>query len=402
MASSTLQPTQARFSTSNTGANGAGYNKFLLRLLGNQNRVESFLKSVPKGTQAIIQAPAAFISLGGLLRLVSKLSGEREGLYKTGYWMSNGVRAFSAAGEALRGLVDENKCLPVTLGACGNFAASFVPNGLKHCLFGVFNVFLFVGKALQRAYLQQKVYSKPVNKTEIDPKPLAKKVTKNSTDAFNKTMASLKKKGFSSFWAEMLASVSSTVVGTKDMLVDTIKHPSLVFGVKERMSQANDTKFVSIPSPAHVFNTVGILSGLSAAVAGTIGRSEKYGDVSSDDGFNPLGKYLVSFANFIPAVGLLTNSFEIQNNTEKFPTKFKGFHGETVRYNPKASGLMQGVSVAGLGLVSLGNLANGSIASLYDVFSGGYQFGVGKEQMMRAYQFSRKSLNGHATPSTAA
>ncbi len=370
--------------------------------LGNQergkDRLKTFVVKLPSVFNNLLEWSGGLMALGGLMRIGSSLIGSiGEPIYKAGYFISNAMRAVSAAGGALRGELNVHKYHDIFAGEMINvFSALKLPNGLKHLGLGIGNFVLFLGRSRQRVQLQQRVNNftldelniisnnklTAVEKKEalakiIDPRPYVREVTKFSTeDTILNIKNATKDSGLPILLGEIVGNIASSILTPIKMIADVFKDPRLIFQIKPRLSEKSGEVYSPVPSAGHLLAVVGTLSGIGALIGGTVGR---IGEVA-EDGFNKIGKFAISFANAIPALGIIANGLEVAANPQGLPRIIRGLDKKDVRYDPKRAGF--GQVIAGLGYLVLPwfGLHKDSVAAAYDVTNGLY-FGLPKARM---------------------
>ena len=341
------------------------------------------------------------MALGGLVRLLSPiLGGQKDNVYRAGYWLSNGVRALSAFGGALRGVLNVHKAYNITFGEVINMVASFLPNGLKHGVLGLGNTVLFLGRGQQRALVEQRINNHTREEIEgkaeegefVDPRGYVRDVTRLSTHLISDVKQEIKKSGMSSLFGEIVGNMVSAVVTPFKMLKDIFKDFRLITSTDKRMSEKSGSYTSSIPSVGHLLTLTGLLSGVSAVTAAIFGRTEKFGEVSEDTGFNKVGSWAIALANMIPALGIIANAREVMSNKEGLRRIFKDVHGKDRMYNPIKAGLNQLLAGIGYAVVPMFGLENKYVASFFDIFTGQYFYGVSEEELPNTNILSRSIL----------
>lgn len=374
-------------------------NKTLLKIFG-ENKLKYFVTNLPNMFHRLLKYSGLIMGLGGVTRLVSSLfGGMQETVYRFGYWLSNSLRAISAVGGALRGELNVHRIHNIAFGEAINVVSSFLPNGVKHLGLGFGNFILFLGRGQQRAQLQQTVNNHTRDvledetkvEKEIDARPFVRKVTKLATGILLKIKNQAKQFGISSTLGEIAGNVGSGFLTSVQMLKDLFKKPGLAFKVEERMSEKSGAYYWSVPSPGHLLTLVGLLSGISAALAGTIGRSEKFGEEIAESGFNNIGKWFVALANAVPALGIIANAKEVMANSGGLPMIFRGLNGKDTVFDPLKAGLRQIASGIGFAVVPFFGLINKNlglhnkyIASFFDICNGIYFGGAAEEEIPNA------------------
>lgn len=368
----------------------------LLKILGKRNS-KLLLANLPNMFNGLLKYSGIIMSAGGILRLVSKITGE--GTYKLGYWMSNGLRAVSALGGALRGELNVHKYHNIAFGEVLNIISSFLPNGLKHLGLGFGNFILFLGRGQQRAQLQQRTNNHTEEELKankklssyVDPRPIVRKVTQVCTDWVLSIKNKAKEQGFKSLTGELAGSFISALFTPIQMVKDVLRDKRLIFQWIPRMSEKSGSYYSSAPSAGHLLTLVGALSGLGAIIGGTGGRTEKLGEVS-ESGFNTLGKIAISFANAIPALGIIANAKEVMANPGGLPKMFGNLNNKDVIYDPRKAGLLQKLAGYGFGVVPWFGLDNKYVASLFDFFNGLYFLGAAEEEKPNTNNLARDML----------
>ncbi len=381
--------------------------KLLKGMIGEKN-LKKLVTKIPNMFQGLLRYSGLIIGAGGLLRLLSPFTfGMGETVYKMGYRTSNLVRAVSAFGGALRGALNVNRYWNITAGEAINIVASFMNDGVKHGFLGLGNFVLFLGRGQQATQRQQKVnnHPKPVLeadiqsptfkeffKTFVDPRNFARRVTDLGTSLVTKVKCEVSRQGLSPLIGEIAGSLLGAVLTPIQMIKDIVKDPRLISQIVERMSEKSGGFFKNIPSPGHLMTLVGAVSGLSTLVAGTFGRnSGVFGEVK-ESGFNSLGRWAISAACGIPALGIIANARDVMANIDGLPKQYRGLDGKEVVYNPKAAGLLQTIAGAGFAFSSLFDLSNKYAAALYDVANGLYFTGAAIEEGPNAYRTALSEL----------
>ena len=379
-------------------------NKTLTKILG-EKKLKSFICNLPNLFHGLLKYSGGIMAAGGVVRLASKfVNGWEDGLYRVGYWMSNGLRAFSALGGALRGELNVHKYHNIAFGEIINIISSFLPDGSKHLGLGFGNFVLFLGRGQQRAQLQQRVNNhtkevlketpksrEDVESKEVDPRPFVRKVTKLTTELLLKTKKIAVESGMSQFLGEVVGNLGGAILATVQTAKDIVKDPRLIFQIKERMSEKSGSFYKSVPSAGHLLTLVGAFSGVSALVAGLFGKMEKYGEVT-ESGFNKIGNIALACANAIPAIGIVANAKEVMANPGGLPKMFKGLNGKDVTFSPQKAGLRQLVAGLGLGVTPAFGLHNKYVASWFDIFNGLYFLGAAEEELPNTTALSMSIL----------
>lgn len=370
-------------------AEGLLANKTLTKLFGEKN-LRSFVCNLPNLFHGLLKYSGIIMAGGGVLRLISPiLGGLQESVYKTGYWMSNSLRAISALGGALRGELNVHKYHNIALGEVINIVSSFLPNGSKHLGLGLGNFVLFLGRGQQRAQLQQRVnnHTREVLREgkdpheETDARPFVRKITKIGTGALLKIKELAQNFGFSNFLGEASGNMAGGVLAATQVIKDIIKKPRLILELKERISEKAGAYYRSVPSAGHLLTLVGLLSGIGAAIGGTIGKMSRFGEEVSESGFNRIGSFFVAFANAIPALGIIANAREVMTNPQGLPRMFTGLNRKDIKYNPLKAGLRQIFAGLGFLVVPWKGLHNKHVASFFDIFNGMYFLGASEEEL---------------------
>lgn len=371
----------------------------LLKVLGKRNS-RLLLNGLPTMFNALLKYSGIIMSLGGIIRLISKITGPLENsTYKLGYWMSNGLRAVSALGGALRGELNVHKYHNIAFGEVINIISSFLPNGLKHLGLGFGNFILFLGRGQQRAQLQQRTNNHTQEElkanrklsTYIDPRPVVRKVTQVCTDWVLTVKNKAKEQGFKALSGELAGSIVSAIFTPIQMIKDVWRDKRLISQWIPRMSEKSGSYYKSAPSAGHLLTLVGALSGLGAILGGTLGRIQKVGEVS-ESGFNTLGKIAISFANAIPALGIIANAKEVMANPSGLPKIFRDLNNKDVTYDPRKAGLLQRLAGWGFGVVPWFDLNNKYVAGIFDFFTGLYFLGAAEEEKPNTNALAREAL----------
>lgn len=388
-------------------------NKLLIKLLGGGEKgidnLKYLISKMPKMFSGILEWSGGLMVLGGVTRIVSNLFGSSEEslLYRGGYWVSNIARATSACGGALRGLVHPQKYYDITMGEVVNaFSAIFLPNGLKHFGFAWSNTAIFTGRGRQSIQRQLSTNLKPAKNGVIvndpeekdkDPKALQTELTKFSSEEIVLRISNAAAKaGVPQILGDWVGTVASAVLTPIRHIKDVIKDPSLLT-VKQWISEKSGTPFRNFKSVGHVLTSVGVLSGLFATVGGLFGRMEKLGEVT-ESGFNSIGRWALSAATAIPALGIIANGFEIAANAEGIPKTTRGLDGKTIVYDPKRAGLSQVAAGLIYAVVPWFDLSKPLASSAFDIGTGAFfgfpklKIGVAAEDEYTALKEAENSL----------
>lgn len=378
---------------------------------------KNFISNLPKIFHNLLKYSGALMGAGGIVRLLSKLTGSLEDItYKTGYWLSNGLRAVSALGGALRGELNVHKFHNIAFGEAINVISSFLPNGVKHLGLGFGNFILFLGRGQQRAQLQQRTNNhtrkelasakklekstaiKDRNKSEnepenyFDPRTYVRKVTKIATGLILKVQNEVIQQGIRPLIGELAGNLVSAVVTPVQMIKDIFTSKwRLIFQSEYRQSEKSGTEYKGVPSAGHLLTLVGTLSGIGALIAGTFGRISKFGEVT-ESGFNLIGRAFISFANAVPFLGIMANAEEVMANTSGLPKLFRDLNGKDDTYDPKKAGLRQYLAGIGFGIVPWFNLENKYVASIFDMVNGLYFLGAAEEEKPNTNMLGRSIL----------
>lgn len=369
------------------------------------------ISKLPDGFQGLLRYSGLVIGAGGILRLISPLTfGLSEKIYNAGYKTSNYVRAISALGGALRGALNVNRYWNITAGEVINICASFMNDGVKHGFLGLGNFVLFMGRGQQAAQRQQRVnnhaeevlasdqksngFGAVFNKY-VDPRKFASKITELGTSIVTSVRTEVEKNGLPAWLGEVGGSLLSAAYAPLRMIKDVVKDPRLIYQVVNRQSEKSGGFFKNIPSPGHVMSLVGAASGISALIAGTIGRKEKFGELK-ESGFNGWGRWAISAACGLPALGIIANANEVMANIDGLPKHYTGLDGKEKTYNPKAAGLLQKIAGFGFAFASMFDLSDKYAAALYDIANGLYFTGAAEEEGPNAYRtaFAEKRASG--------
>ena len=398
-----------------SSASGPFASKKFLKFLGLGNekkgtqRLETFLTKLPKMFSHFLELCGGLMALGGVARLVSIpfANDEENSVAKAGYWTSNTARACSAFGASLRGILNVNRLWDVTAGEVINmFSALFLGNGAKHVGFAVGNIFLFTGRGLQAAQRAQRVNAptekevkeKKLDEHTIDPRPHVRNVVRFSLEGIVLPIKhAFQKAGMSGTVGEIFGRLASSVVTPIKMTKDIITNPKLVTQIKNRISEKNGALTRLVPSNGHLLALTGVLSGIGAIFAGTFGRMERVGEIA-EHGFNSIGRWGVSLATSVAALGIISNGFEVAANTQGLPKIFRGLDGQDVKYSPKRAGLGQVIAGIGYAVVPLFGLHKDWVASLFDVTTGlyfglpGTRSSVAQEEIPNSFNLAKSVL----------
>ena len=380
--------------------------KLLVKILGEKN-LKWLVCNMPNMFQGLLKYSGLVMGAGGLVRLLSPLGfGAKDSIYKAGYLMSNSVRAISACGGALRGILNVNRYWNIAIGEFLNVIASFLKDGSKHAVLGLGNFVLFLGRGQQAAQRRQRVNDHPEtllkakpqelkellkNKKYIDPRTYVRKVTEFSTNLITNVREEVIHKGIGSLIGEIAGSVLSAVVTPLLMIKDIVKDPRLILQIVKRQSEKSGGLYRAVPSPGHLMTLVGALSGIGAIISGTIGRAAKFGEVA-ESGFNKIGRWAISAACGIPALGIIANAKEIMANPDGLPKLYNGLNGKDAAYNPKAAGMLQLIAGLGFAITSLFDLSKKYAAPLYDISNMLYFAGASHEEGPNMHKTSLSEL----------
>lgn len=369
------------------------------------------ISKLPDAFQGLLRYSGLVIGAGGILRLLSPATfGMSEKVYNFGYRTSNYVRAISAFGGALRGALNVNRYWNITAGEVINICASFMNDGIKHGFLGLGNFVLFMGRGQQAVQRQQRVNNhaeevlgtdqkapdfKDIFNKYVDPREFARKITKLGTSIVTSVRSKVEENGLPGWLGEIGGSLLSAGLAPLRMIKDVVKDPRLIYQAVNRQSEKSGGFFRNIPSPGHVMSLVGAASGLSALIAGTIGRKESFGEIR-ESGFNGWGRWAISAACGLPALGIIANANEVMANIDGLPKQYRGLDGKEKIYNPKAAGLLQKIAGFGFAFASMFDLSDKYAAALYDVANGLYFTGAAEEEGPNAYRtaFAEKRASG--------
>lgn len=364
--------------------------KWALGLFGGEKGLRKAVSKMPYAFSGLLEWSGGLMALGGMIRLLSKPFGGSEGtVFKSGYWLSNIMRAVSAFGGGLRGIINPHKYYTITLGETINFfSALLFPNGPKHMGLAFGNTVLFTGRgiqSLQRQLATNLTATRSILNTgktldtkigrSLDPKKEQTESTKFSTEETMIPIAEASKKhGFREFYADLAGSITSALLTPVKHIGDVIKDPSLL-GIYEWSSQKSGKPFWNVRSVGHLLTLTGVLSGVGAVFSGIFGRSEKLGELS-ESGFNSWGKFGIAFATAIPALGIIANGKEVAANSEGLPMTTRGLDGKTINYNPRRAGRSQMLAGAAYFILPWFDLSKDWVAAAFDTFGTGLFFGI--------------------------
>lgn len=369
-------------------------NKFITNLVGEQ-RLKRWICNLPNAFRGLMNVSGLGMLTGALIRLASPaFGGMSEGVFKFGYRMSNGIRAVACLASALRGQITVHKYHAITIGELLGASSALFRDGPKHIILGVANMFLFMGRAQQteqrtqknNSHLKKVLDGKAKVSEEADPRPPARTLTRLATRVLQQVKDATEAAGLNKFVGEMAGSVTGAVLSSVQMVKDIAKDPRLVLQLAPRLSEKSGEPFKSIPSPGHLLNLVGLVSGVSAMIAGTFGRSENFGSIDDDSSTNKLGRIFTSIATGFPVLGIIANARDVMANQQGIPRVFGGFNGKDANYNPLRAGLCQIASGLGIGLSSLGKLSDKYIASIFDAANGLFYVGAAEEDVANTNQ----------------
>ena len=369
-------------------------NKFLTKLIGEQ-RLKRWICNLPNAFRGLMNVSGLGMLTGALIRLASPaFGGMSEGVFKFGYRLSNGIRAVACLASALRGQITVHKYHAITIGELLGASSALFKDGPKHIILGVANMFLFMGRAQQteqrtqknNSHLKKVLDGKLKVAEEADPRPPARTLTRLATRVLQQVKEATEAAGLNKFAGEMAGSVTGAVLSSVQMVKDIFKDPRLILQIAPRLSEKSGEPFRSIPSPGHLLNIVGLISGLSAMVAGTFGRSENFGSIDDDSSTNTLGRIFTSIATGFPILGIIANARDVMANQQGIPRVFGGFNGKDANYNPLRAGLCQIAAGIGIGLSSLGKLSDKYIASIFDAANGLFYVGAAEEDVANTNQ----------------
>ncbi len=239
---------------------------------------------------------------------------------------------------------------------------------------------------------------KKLDPKTVDPRPYVRDVVKFSLEGIVLPVKhAFQKARMSGVVGEIFGRLASAVVTPIKMIKDIVSTPKLIGQIKGRISEKNGVLAKLVPSNGHLLALTGVLSGLGAIFAGTFGRMEKISEVA-EHGFNQLGRWGVSFATSIAALGIISNGFEVAANTQGLPRIFRGLDGKDVKYNPRRAGLGQVFAGIGYAVVPLFGLHKDWVASLFDVTTGlyfglpGTKAGVAQEEIPNSFNLAKSVL----------
>ncbi|MBI2995618.1 MAG: hypothetical protein HYY52_02790 [Candidatus Melainabacteria bacterium] len=371
-------------------------NKFLLWLLGKDDtklgkaRLKKLVGNIPFLFSGLLKYSGALMAIGGIVRIVSKFSGNLEGvLYTSGYWISNSVRAVSALGGALRGVLNPQKYPEICVGEGLNIIASFLPNKSKYWLLGLGNSFLFFGRGRQEALINQKVNNHSESMIEghfnksIDPRPKVREVTQFSTNLILGAMKKLENFGLPKVVGKTIGQAVSMLLTPFKMVGDVINEPRLAGLLEKRKSDKNGILYWTVPSVGHLMATVGALSGIGAVVGATVGRVK----AEAEDGFNWFGKYFaIPFATAIPAIGIILKGLQVATNPDGLQRITRTLNGKDIKIDYIRAGLGQAFSGVLYLILPWFGLHKDLVAAGYDTANGRYFIGAGEEEKINGVQ----------------
>ena len=345
-------------------------------------------------TKGVAQAVGA----GAVVRFLSPLMGSlAEPVYNIGYRLSNITRGIAAGAAALRGLlnVHKNKIMSMTIAEIGNIGAAAAPNGIKHMMLSGFQFFLFVSRAILAALRTQKnnahaekVVNNKVSVETIDDlhkyepeiREPSRRIITLVSDILTDVKGRVNKAGLHSFFGTIIGNITATAAASLRMLKDVAHDIRLIIPSK-RMSEKSGEPFIGVPSPVHLLNLAGWFSGLFTLIAGSIGLSKRFGNISEGTTFNRLGRWGVSLASLSAVPGIISNAIDVYNNQQGYPKEFSSMLGKTFNYNPQRAGLLQALGGAVIGMFSFGNLENPLTAAGFDLGNAFYYAGAGEEEV---------------------
>lgn len=384
-------------------------NKFITGIVGEDN-LRKLITKLPNIFSSTLATCGGLLTLGGFIRLGSKLTGggEDSSIYTFGYWMSQIVRASSAFAGACRGLLNVNKYYSITIGEFINiFSALFLRNGAKQVGFALGNGSLLTGRGIQNA--QRALSSNVLPKEEVDkndyiegnldPRPFQIDVTKfNSEQIMLPIKKAVEKAGLPAFIGNFVGSTAGSILTTFHMMKQVLKNPKLIFQVKKRVSDKSGNACYSIPSVAHLFSLSGVLGGIGAITAMTVGRIERFGEVA-ESGFNKIGRFATSFGMAIQSLPIIANGLEIAANQNGLPRETRGTDGRTIKYSPERAGYGQVFAGVMYGGLSWFDLSKDWASSLLDALAIGPYFGfpgmkvsVAEEEKMNSLELAKNML----------
>jgi hypothetical protein len=348
-----------------------------------EERLDDLLCRLPRVFPKVLEWSGGMMALGGVIRLISiPFVGEESIVNKTGYWVSNLVRAASALAGGLRGELNVNKYHDIFGGELINvFSALFLGNGAKHAGLGLGNLLLFGGRGRQRAQIMQRVNSHTLSDIKsgklesLDPREYTRDVTKFAAEDLIVNITNAAKRAKCPvLLAEVGATLFSSLLTPGKIVYDVIREPKLIFSWTKRESEKSGKVYSTIPSAGHLLSITGLISGIGAIIAGTLGRSEKAGDIA-DHGFNFLGDWAIKISSAIPALSIIVNGWEVANNAQGLPLSTRNLDGTEMKYNPKRAGFAQMAAGGLYGILPWFGLHKDSVAAAYDVANGLY-FGL--------------------------
>lgn len=375
------------------------------------NNLKYLISKMPMVFSKLLEWSGGLMAVGGVSRIVSGLFGasEESTLYRGGYWVSNIARAVSACGGGLRGLIHPQKYYDITMGEAVNaFSAIFLPNGSKHLGLAFGNLVLFTGRGRQSIQRQLSTNLKPAKNGVVikdpreedkDPKALQTELTKFSAEDIVLGISNAAAKaGVPHIIGDWVGTVASAILTPIRHIKDIFKDPSLL-KVKQWISESSGTPFRNFKSVGHVLTSVGVLSGLFATVGGIFGKMERLGELS-ESGFNSIGRWALSAATAIPAIGIIANGFEVAANAEGIPKTTRSLEsdGKTIVYNQKRAGLSQVVAGILYAVIPWFDLSKPLPSSAFDCATAGFfgipglKIGVAAEEEYTALKEAENSL----------
>ncbi|OGI20292.1 MAG: hypothetical protein A3B68_05570 [Candidatus Melainabacteria bacterium RIFCSPHIGHO2_02_FULL_34_12] len=376
---------------------GVFANKFLLSILG-EKKLKWAVANLPWLYNGFLKWSGVALGAGAVVRFLSPLMGSlAEPVYNIGYRLSNITRGIAAGAAALRGLlnVHKNKIMSMTIAEIGNIGAAAAPNGIKHMMLSGFQFFLFVSRAILAALRTQKnnahaekVVNNKVSVETIDDlhkyepeiREPSRRIITLVSDILTDVKGRVNKAGLHSFFGTIIGNITATAAASLRMLKDVAHDIRLIIPSK-RMSEKSGEPFIGVPSPVHLLNLAGWFSGLFTLIAGSIGLSKRFGNISEGTTFNRLGRWGVSLASLSAVPGIISNAIDVYNNQQGYPKEFSSMLGKTFNYNPQRAGLLQALGGAVIGMFSFGNLENPLTAAGFDLGNAFYYAGAGEEEV---------------------